>query len=266
MNRPVFCLAATLALVGGSHASVIVDNFESYSSVGDTMQGKGGWNVSNGAPAVPGAPNFDGPVVILHDYTWDASAQSATVGGIEPTIAGLTSLYHSASVPFVSLTPTPTSFKFETAYTESDINYPKRNNFQFVLTASSGNLLTIDFTPGGAGEYDIAWSSAFATGGPIGAKSANVSTQFQFDMWASGANVGYNFSNAGTSISTGILTGGAMQSDLITEFRVNWDSTSNTGFGNNYITIDNVSLVPEPSSALLGMLGASFVFLRRRKA
>ena len=262
MNRTVFCLATTLALVGGSHASVIVDNFESYSSVGDTMQGKGGWNVTNGTPVVPG----DGPVVILHDYTWDASAQSATVGGIEPTIAGLTSLYHSASVPFVSLTPTPTSFKFETAYTESDVNFPKRNNFQFVLTASSGNLLTIDLTPGGAGEYDISWSSAFATGGALGTKSANVSTQFQFDMWASGGNVGYSFSNAGNTISTGILTGGAAQSDLITEFRVNWDSTSNTGFGNNYITIDNVSVVPEPSSALLGLLGASFAFARRRRA
>lgn len=263
MNRPILSLAATLALVGGSHAAVIVDNFESYSPLSGTMHNQGGWTVTNGIEVGTGDP-----VVIVDSYTWDASTQSATVGGLQPTTAAVTSLYHAASVPFVSVNPTPTSFKFETAYTESDINFPNRNNFQFVLSSTSGggsNLLTINLTPGGAGEYDVAWTSSFFAGGSIGPVSANTSTQFQLDTWWNGSAVAYNFSNAGNSVQSGVLSG-ALATDVINGFAVNWDSTTGGGFGNNYITIDNVSLVPEPTSAMLGLLGASFVFLRRRKA
>lgn len=257
MNRPILSLAATLALVGGTHAAGIVDNFESYSPLYGDMNGQGGWTVS-------GPVSVDGPVAIVDNYTWDASTQSATVGDDGITSTGVNSLYHAASVPFVSETPTPTSFKFETAYTESNNGF--RNPFQFVLTASSGNLLTINLTPGAAGEYDVAWSSSFFGAGSIGARLANVSTQFQLDTWADGSNVAYKFSNAGNPISSGTLGGGASPSDLITGFAVNWNSASGDGVGNNSITIDNVSLVPEPSSALLGLLGASFALVRRRRA
>lgn len=266
MNHSIFGLAATLALVGGSHASVIVDNFESYSPLLGDMNGQGGWTVTNGNPSF----GPDGPVVIVDSFTWDASTQSATVGGVEQTAVGLTSLYHSASIPFVSQTPTPTSLKFETAYLESNNGF--RNNFQFVLSASSGNLLTIDLTPGAAGQYDVTWSSSFAAGGAIGPLATSViptpinSTQFQLDMWADGLNVAYNFSNAGNSISSGTLTGGASQADLITGFAVNWYSNTGGGVGNGIVTIDNVSVVPEPTSGMLGLLGASCAFLRRRRA
>lgn len=259
MNLPVLSLAATLALVGGSHAALIVDNFESYSPLSGTMNGQGGWTVTNGLELGTGDP-----VVIIDNYTWDPiGTQSATVGGLQPTTAALTSLYHSASVPFVSATPQPTSFKFETAYTESTNGF--RNPFQFVLTASSGNLLTIDLTPGAAGEYDVVWSSAFFAGGTFGPLLANTPTQFQLDLWWNGSNVDYRLSNAGTPISGDALVG-ASPTDTITGFAANWNSTIGGGVGNGSITIDNVSLVPEPTSAMLGLLGASFVFLRRRRA
>lgn len=265
MNRPILSLAATLALVGGSHASVIFDDFEIYSPVYGDMNGQGGWVVLNGSPLVP----LEGPIAIVDDlFTWPGSGlQAATVGGIQPTTAALTTMYHNASVPFVSVDPTPTSFRFETGYTESDVG--NRNNFQFVLTTSAGlgNLLTINLTPNATpGQYDVAWTSGFFASGSIPSPvGAGFVTQFQLDTWADGPNVAYNFSNAGFSLSSGTLTG-VVATDLITRFAVNWDSNSNGGFGNNSITIDNVSLVPEPTSAMLGLLGASFVFLRRRRA
>ena len=261
MKRSIFSFAATLSLVGGSHAAILVDNFESYSPLFGDMNGNGSWIVSNGIPAIPA----EGPVVILDAYTWDASAQSATVGGVQSTLGGVTSMYNSSfGVPLVSVTPQPTYFEIETAYTESTVG--QRNNFSFVLNATSGNLLTLTFTPsGGPTQYDVSWSSAFATGALIGSLSANTPTQFRLNTFASGANVAYSLTNAGTPVSSGLLVG-ASASDVINSFAVNWDSASNGGLGNNSITIDNISVVPEPSSALLGLLGASFAFLRRRRA
>ena len=254
MNRSILGLAATLALTGSSHAAIFIDNFESYSAVNDDMNGKGGWVVSNGADS------GGGPVVILDSYTWDASAQSATVGGVTQPSLGFTTLSHSANVALVS--NAPSSFKFETSYTEST-GGATRNPFQFVLTANSGNLLTIDLTPAGAGEYDVSWSSAFALGGAVGTLTAGASTQFQIDTAWNGSAVTYAFTNAGNAVSSGILTGAA-QGDFVTSFSTSWNSGASAG--NNSVTIDNVSLVPEPSAALLGLLGTSLLVIRRRRA
>ncbi len=258
MNHSILSLTATLALVGGSHAAVLVDNFESYTGVGTDMQGKGGWTVSNGIPLDP----LEGPVVILDSYTWDASLQSATVGGVESTAGGLSALSHTISVPLVSLTTPLTSFSFETSYTESTSGF--RNDFQFVVTASSGNLLTINLTPGAPGEYDVSYSSGFFGGGAMGTLLAGDTTQFQLNTFASGLNVGYSFTNVANPVASGILTG-ALPTDVINNFSVNWYGFSNGGFGNNSITIDNVSVIPEPSSALLVLLGTSCAFARRRR-
>ena len=259
MHRSIFSLAASISLVGGSHAAVLRDNFESYSPVFSDMNGKGGWVVSNGNPAILA----EGPVAILDSYTWDGSAKSATVGGVESIFGGITSMFNTSfAVPLFSTTPQPTFFQIETAYTESTEG--KRNNFSFVLNANSGNLLTLGFSPGISGQYDITWSSAFATGGVVGSISANVPTQFRLDTGFDGTNVTYSLTSAGAPVSSGFLS--ASPTDVINSFAVNWDSASNGGLGNNSITIDNVSVVPEPTSALLGVLGASFVLLRRRRA
>ncbi|MES2922370.1 MAG: PEP-CTERM sorting domain-containing protein [Verrucomicrobiota bacterium] len=255
MNRSYLTLAATLALISGSHASVLIDNFESYNSVGDDMEGKGTWHVTNNSPNVP---------VILDNYTWDTSTRSATVGGEAPTTNALTSLYNTSTVPFVSPTPQPTYFQIETAYTESTGGDP-RNNFQIVLNSGVNNLLTIRLEPAGAGQYLASWDSSYVAGGftAFGLLTANISTQFRLDTWWNGSAVAYNLTNANDPVSSGVLAG-ATGAEIIDTIAVQWD-TSN-GVGGNSITIDNVSVVPEPTSALLGLLGSSFVFLRRRRA
>jgi hypothetical protein len=251
INFSVLALVSSLALVANSQAAFISDTFESYSPYGSDMDGKGGWVVLNGADS------GDGPVAILDSYTWDGSAKSATLGGVAQPTVGTTSMTHSA---LVSLAWTNT-FSIQTAYTESTAGF--RNDFQISLNSTAGTLLTIDLTPGDAGEYDLSYSGLLG-GGSLGSKAANVSTQFQLNTWFDGTNVNYAFSNAGAPVSSGILT--AASTDDITGVAIRWYGNSNGGLGNNSITVDNVTLVPEPSSALLGLLGASCVFLRRRRA
>ncbi len=243
--------------MGGTQAATFIDDFESYSPVFGDMNGQGGWTVSNGTPADSG----EGPVAMVDDYTWNGPGQSATLGGIAQTTLGITSLSHAVDVSLAGTVGTPSSYKFETAFTDSVIG-DFRNSFKFVLSSTSGNLLTIDLTPGDAGKQTVSWSSAFATGGILGIASANVPTQFQLNTWWNGSAMQYAFSNAGNPVSSGTLAG-IDSSESLTGFAVNWDSTG--GAGGNYITVDNVSLVPEPSSALLiGLAGLGFISRRRR--
>ena len=272
MNRSIFGLAASLALVGSTYAAALIDNFEGYTSlIGTDMNGieGSGWTVSNGAPLNP----LDGPVVILDSYTWDESDQSATVGGVEQTSLGVTSLSHTLS-DGTDMTLSNGLYaswaQWEMDYTESTEGF--RNSYSITVDTNFGNLLTINLVAAGANQYLMSWSTGYnlsgVTGigeGSIGYLSAAQSTQIRIGTWLDGSDLKYELSNAGTVVSSGILTD-ALASHRMTDFAVNWDSTSNGGLGNGSLTIDNVSIVPEPSSALLGLLGTSLAFIRRRRA
>ena len=263
MNRSIFGLAASLALVGSTYAAALIDNFEGYTSlIGTDMNGieGSGWTVSNGAPLNP----LDGPVVILDSYTWDESDQSATVGGVEQTSLGVTSLSHTLS-DGTDMTLSNGLYaswaQWEMDYTESTEGF--RNSYSITVDTNFGNLLTINLVAAGANQYLMSWSTGYnlsgVTGigeGSIGYLSAAQSTQIRIGTWLDGSDLKYELSNAGTVVSSGILTD-ALASHRMTDFAVNWDSTSNGGLGNGSLTIDNVSIVPEPSSALLGLLGTS---------
>jgi len=266
MKRSLLGLTATFVSVGSSHASVLVDDFESYGPPFANMDGKGSWTVING----DAANNLEGPVAIVSGPATSSplATTNATVGGIEQTMLGITSLSNSSfSVPLVSLTPQPTFFLIDTAYLES-AGGSSRDPFSFVLGSTVGDVLTINFTPGGSvGQYTAAWS---VFGGDSGTAVLNQDypTQFRLDTYASGSDVGYTFSSLSTQLGSGILTGASPTANL-NSLSVNWDSTNSvfaTGGTSNSFTIDNVNVVPEPSSALLGMLGASFAFFRRRRA
>lgn len=266
MKRSFFGITASLALAGATQAAIIlVDDFESYTAFSD-MHNQGGWDVTR-----PFSPF--GPVVIADIYTWDGSFGSATVGGYEQTLnnpptytpnLGVSALSHTLSVPVHdSSNGHNTYISFETAYTES-LGLDPRNPFSFVVQVNgTDSLLTIDLTPAGAGQYDVNWSSDFAAGGYIGTLSANTSTQFGLLMGLGDTGIDFVLSNAGDVEATGTFSG-LTATDLVTSFSASWDSTG--GGGGNSITIDNVSIIPEPSSSLLGLLGATLAFTRRRRA
>jgi formylglycine-generating enzyme required for sulfatase activity len=95
----------------------------------------------------------------------------------------------------------------------------------------------------------------------VGAYSSDPSTYGTFDQ---GGNV-YEVMTPTAGIDSGlVLRGGAYlnsQSRLSSTFRVPDVSTSSETISSGF----RVSVVPEPSSALLAMLGGSFLLLRRKR-
>lgn len=270
MKHPIVAVSAVLVLTGGLQASTLIEDFESYASpFGTDMNGLGNWTVSNGVTTDPGAP-FGAvaslePAFLLPAFGGD---QSATVGGWEQTTLGLTSMsYNGLSVPFVNaFNPAiGSSFSIDVQMGADTLS---TNPFSIVLGADSGNLLTIDFVQSSATVFDLSWSSGLGgvASTPFATLLQGIATTFTFDLFASGPNpgdVGFAFNNGLTPVGSGSLTGG-LQTDVIDALSINWDSTG--GAGSSFISVDNISVIPEPSSALLGLFGASFMFLRRRRA
>jgi len=160
-----------------------------------------------------------------------------------------------------------------------------RDQFGFSLRTSAGvDLFTFYLTPYTQTVFPVipenapstdtySWSSAYANGGsptvvvPTLASEYGKAYLFEVDFSPiAGTNdVLFSATNQGVDLFTGVLNNASNQ--VIGQVGAIWNPTYGAAnAGTNVLVFDNVSLVPEPSSALLGLLGASFVFVRRRRA
>jgi hypothetical protein len=264
MKKSLFPLGVAFALVGVAQAAVLIDDFESYPKDNSTsMNGLGTWTVSNGTST------GNGEIAITTDSTFDLSTGAALIGGWDPDVASPTVL-SSNGLTVGMFGSVPALFAIDFGFYDS--TNANRDDYSISLTSTGGgNLLTIDLTPAAnPNTFNMSFSSDFFAGianwGTLDAldTAGNPYFQLQFQTWADGANMYYSlFDVNGGTISTGALTGTSL-SDEITDLEISVDTAG--GAGDGFLIVDNVSLVPEPSSALLGLLGASFAFLRRRRA
>jgi hypothetical protein len=161
--------------------------------------------------------------------------------------------------------------------------FPNRDVFAFTVRgASNENLLTIQLTPQGAqtpdpdlslriDQYSLASDFALSVSAPPSATPGNIGTLTE-GQWStlnvlftpSGINdVAFDIKFQGVSAATGILTGAAGQS--LGTYGMLWTPFDADDEGSNILILDDLSLVPEPSSALLlGLAGLGFMTRRRR--
>lgn len=79
---------------------------------------------------------------------------------------------------------------------------------------------------------------------------------------ATGNDVAFSATIGGSPFS-GVIPNASTAS--ITTFGAFWETSNAASPGSNYMRFDNLSLVPEPSSSLLGLVGAALAFVRRRR-
>jgi hypothetical protein len=263
MNQSLFTLGVAFTLASVSQAAILVDNFDSYPADNTTsMNGLGTWSVSNGTSGA-------NAIAVTTDSTFEGSAGAALIGGYAPGSAGPTVLSSSPTVGMFGASPTTFTMDFG-FYDSTDLN---RDNYSIKLTSTGGaNLLTIDLSPAaGVNTFNISFSSAFFSGtlnwGTLDALDTAGNPYFQVQFQTSTDGLGGMFYSLddlnGSNMSSGSLSGAAL-TDSITGLSISVDTTG--GAGDGFLIVDNVSVIPEPSSALLGLLGASCAFLRRRRA
>ena len=133
------------------------------------------------------------------------------------------------------------------------------NDASTIGAAVPGVVLS-DFWLALRGNSSLVWGSSSGTisgVGSLSAKTGTVSAKFSFSDFNAGSTVNYQVFLNGISEGTGSFTWSDTDANYI-----GLDARDSSG-----VSLDNFSVtIPEPSAALLGLLGATGLFLRRRKA
>jgi len=260
MKQSLLTLSAAFALAGVSQAAILVENFDGYTN-GTDMNGLGTWTVTNGSSG-------SGPIAIATNSTFEGSAGAVLIGGYTPTTSPTVLSTSGLDIPMFTV-GNPAEFMIDFGIYDS--LSADQDDYTITLASTSGNLLTIDLTPAGDNLYNISISSGFFAPPVVGTFDTldvfgSPYSQIMFQTSTDGVNMFYNLVDLNSgSLSSGTLSGGGISlSDNITSLSISVDTAG--GAGDGFLVMDNISVIPEPSSALLGILGASCVFLRRRRA
>jgi|GEM_PF-3098857 len=273
---------AMVTFAGSAHGTTYFNNFESGFTPGD-MNGQGGWVCSN-------------PTTVIDDVTINASAieqvsstvfgsRAARLGWVGPLQSDNVYLSHSADTPLVGGgVDSSFSTTFMVQNSDSYNDGGARDTFGFRLEGpSQSNLFSFFLTPTTHPadpqlEIPAFYSLSWSTGGgaatvvlPDLKAVAGSNYTLTVSFYDAGGNVVGFHAGIGTyggtpQVFNGTL-GAGTTSGVIKNFGAIWDTyAGGANSGSNLMIFDNVSLVPEPSSALLGLLGVSFAFIRRRRA
>jgi MYXO-CTERM domain-containing protein len=204
-----------------------------------------------------------------------------TVAGLG-SVVGLGGLYSSPLATSVNLTRAVSvpaggaSFNIDFALTNSGppTYFTNDDIFGFTLSDSSGPLLTIDLRPTIVesvrkvfiGELGAAGVGLTPNGITPSDHGAPIFYGLALSFTANGANLDYTGSIAsGGVFFSGSLAGKA--STTISKIGVDFDVTAAAAAdaGSNSLLIDNLSLVPEPSVTLTGLLALGALAGRRRR-
>lgn len=263
---------AAVAISGSASASVYFTNFET-GYVGGDLNGQQDWSTNGSTTAdVAAIIGVGGPF----------GSRAATIGFVNPLDQNNVYVSNTASTPLVGVSVPNASFSALFQVQDSDTIYGPgaeiRDTFGFRLENASGvNLFSFILSPfdqAALPENDTnfntySWSTG--VGAPTTVLSGLAAEElfaytFTVNFFDAGAgDVGFSANINNIDFFSGTLLG--LSSETISEFGAFWNTTNGAAnSGSNFLIFDNVSLIPEPSSALLGVLGAAFAFGRRRRA
>jgi hypothetical protein len=257
-------------------AATFLETFPSptFGASGSELADRGGWTIDK----LGSAGNR------LSFMTSMAGSKAGAIGGYYDIPVGSEGsspvtayLSHSVAIPLNN-----SSFSTQFAITQSSEDWPGRDGFGFSFRdASNVNLFRLSFVPttvfvplSATFEQLYQVSYQFGTGPVQTAKTSGNGNvyfypdsmySFSFLFAHSGLNPGFTARVTGTNtlsfsgVATGL--GGSTISSLGAEY-----NTIPGNLGDNFMSFDNISLIPEPSSSLLAAAGiAGLILVRRRK-
>lgn len=258
-----------LALLPGTLSAVVYStNFDDF-NYGD-IAGQGGWMIND--------PSINASLTVPASGPWGVFAGS--LGFVSPVQQSTVYLYRPVSTtPLVgngNLTFTALFQVQDSTSVYSGVGDEARDTFGFRLRDGSGNnLFSFYLTPfdqdptpqTDTAYHTMSWNTG--TSAPttiLGGYTAqeNYAYTLSVTFSPSGANdVSFVGDVNGQGFSGTLPNQGTAN---LVDFGAFWTPLNGPSApGANFLLFDNVAVVPEPTSAMLGLFGASLAFLRRRR-
>jgi len=267
---------AGLYLVTGAGATTFpyFENFGGFNPLGSDVDGQGGWSINYKTA------DYDQYSVVGSFY-----GHAIALGGAAqtmPTIGTTVSLSHSYVGGIGGL-----KMQFDYLIADSDSGYdPTLNNrdkFGVSLTVGGTELLGIVFSPkipnptdptsDTVAYWDASYTSAYGTG-ELNMRFVKNGV-YTFSLECAPANAGASTSfvlevSSSNPIDPHQIDGatltGLNPNTLSNEVNINWSNSPAQAFGSNYIIVDNLAMLPEPSSSMMVCLAGIGLAVRRRRA
>ena len=278
LPRIFLFIAIGMASVGLASAASYSTNFENYNLTNLASQNKG-WVINDPTSGVAVGANTSG-----WNPAFGFGTRAASLGFVAPVQQSTVYVSHPASVPLVGNGYTTFSVMFNIV--DSDTAWgdgaESRDVFGFRLADGSGNnMFSLFLTPTAqvanpenvTAFHNYSWSTgngpqiaALAPPDPnypvrLSAKEGSYYT-VTISFITSGDDVNFT-GNINGDVFGGTLPG--LAGDSVEHIGAFMTPTIPLNPGSNQLIFDNISMVPETSSALLGLLGASLALVRRRR-
>lgn len=263
MKHISFLAAIIASSLGTSYGAGLVTDFDS-NTFGTDLAGQGLWTIT-------GATESGVSFVNSSPFLGGSGVNAGQLGFQE--ISGTTAVL---SHP-VSLGVNGSSFSVTTIIQDSNSTFPNRDQFGFSLQGASGEIFGINLSPttqvanpNGAAVPrldNVSWSS-LTTGNSAAFAVLSEIQSTTFDVVFTTLdpnNLQFSISSVGLPLITETISTAGIGNETFTRLDIYWTPLDADDEGSNSIFFDDLSFVPEPSTALLGAFGV-LGLLRRRRA
>lgn len=289
MKSPLFrYIFLPFCSVNLCHGALIMD-FESYGAAGSNVVGQGGtppnvWSINDATDQYSQIANSNANPTDPFTVSKALNLGDASAVTTAPTGPNVTMSYPSGG------TVGATSLMFDFVIVDSLTgSFPNRDRFSISFSNGLTNVFAVYFVPrdtdlvtpgyqnsatpgsGTPAQWDLHYQIGNSATVPLNLGVLELS-QYRFDLQFQ-PNANPSLSNFDLSITSAIPN--SLSDDRVdlsldpnttfSHLNVGWLKMDGNPYGSNSIVIDNINLVPEPSSALLlGLAGLGFVTRRKR--
>ena len=272
-----FSVFSCLALAFNASGAIYTTDFNSYANLGADVVGQDDWEINDTTDQFSAIDEWDPGNAPPSNaiFFGDASVVDNT-----PTVSKVV-LSHD-----IAAANSSTTVSFDFALIDSFTGaFSNRDSFGMSLSSGGANVLSIAFVPefptpanpdnnSENSNLGAKWTVFYTAGlGSAVQMGLSVFEGATYDFFLSiSENVGNPLLSdfALTVTGSNPLTVGATGLDIdpagaTDSFGLFWEKNGSNDFGSNLILVDNLTVVPEPSSCLLlGLAGMGFVFRRVR--
>jgi hypothetical protein len=221
---------------------------------------------------------YETPLTTLSGWTAsEVNNTSHLIAWVENNNGGFGGAYAAGNATPVTLTLASSIFSsvagvsMEVALYDSSVADPGRDTFSIGITDGSGAaLVTMVFAPavsvGGQARWEVGYSIGTGVVNYTGRTFAPGPADYDVSVDFTGSDFVFTYGNSlGTESVNGVIPGFDGATAGVGDIKFIWTKSPTAAYGSNYITFDNIAVVPEPATLALSSFAGAFLLIRRRR-